>query len=554
MKYIFFLLALLIGGTVYAQPGYRIRADSTILERVGGNNELILKNSTKAVKGILTNIGSGHTQFLISRKSGDTLFVGKDTILGVGSGGGNVYKVGTPTANQLPIWTGDGTIKGIDTAGLFGGGGGGTQVGGLQFGFARNVSHGKFWYQDSSYTLCNWQAWVKATNPSADGYFISDGHGGMHNVLLGVITNTTHAQFTGNFYDGTGIISMAGVDNIPLNQWVHIQFIYDGTYIKCLLNGVTTFLQPFTGVRKTISGGSDGTLYIGGSDHSNFPGIVKQIKGLEGSTGGVGFQDYSVYKYLNQYYPDGSKASFLSDYSVKGTRLFTDQGAGFAARSHDGVFSNATQSPVWGQPEWVEGDVTQDTTAPALTSVPGGALVYDGFSRRNKLYMWFEAGGLDSTEGGSLGKLKWNTTSGLGNSAGTGVLYGRATMYAEQCNFAWVNTASQNADIRVTRPNQYFPTGLFTRYDGDNFYRIVASNTQIDFEFREAGVTTYPASFTGITGGWTVLRVVVSGTTMSVYCDATLVGTKTIVSNPAGVGHGLGSAGTASYYDNFTIY
>lgn len=38
---------------------------------------------------------------------------------------GDVYKVGTPTANQLAFWTGDGTIKGVDTAGLFGAGGGG---------------------------------------------------------------------------------------------------------------------------------------------------------------------------------------------------------------------------------------------------------------------------------------------------------------------------------------------------------------------------------------------------------------------------------------------
>lgn len=89
MKY-FVLILLLITGTAYGQTTYYIRADSTRLQKVGGNNELIVENSTKNVLGMLTNYGGGRTRFIRPRMNGDTLFIGMDTLL-VGSGGGSTY-------------------------------------------------------------------------------------------------------------------------------------------------------------------------------------------------------------------------------------------------------------------------------------------------------------------------------------------------------------------------------------------------------------------------------------------------------------------------------
>src|SRR5678809_142651 len=80
MKRILFFL-LLVSGACYGQTTYYIRADSTRLEKVGGNNELILLNSTRATKGVLTNYGNGRTRFIGSRISNDTLFVGLDTLI-----------------------------------------------------------------------------------------------------------------------------------------------------------------------------------------------------------------------------------------------------------------------------------------------------------------------------------------------------------------------------------------------------------------------------------------------------------------------------------------
>lgn len=79
------ILFLLLSSIAYGQSRYYIRADSVFIEKGGGNGELILLNGTKGVKGLLTNVGNGRTQFKASRLSGDTLFVGMDTLIGGGS-------------------------------------------------------------------------------------------------------------------------------------------------------------------------------------------------------------------------------------------------------------------------------------------------------------------------------------------------------------------------------------------------------------------------------------------------------------------------------------
>lgn len=64
MKYIFFIL-LLISSIGYGQTTYYIRADSTRLQKVGSNNELIIENGTRGnTGGVLTNIGNGRTSFV----------------------------------------------------------------------------------------------------------------------------------------------------------------------------------------------------------------------------------------------------------------------------------------------------------------------------------------------------------------------------------------------------------------------------------------------------------------------------------------------------------
>lgn len=95
MKYIL-VFVLLISGVAYGQTRYYIRADSTVLEKVGGSNELVIKNDTKDSLGALVNIGGGKTAFQRGRASGDTLFLGRDTIIGIGAGGSAFTPAITP--------------------------------------------------------------------------------------------------------------------------------------------------------------------------------------------------------------------------------------------------------------------------------------------------------------------------------------------------------------------------------------------------------------------------------------------------------------------------
>lgn len=81
------LILLLFSIPASAQYTYIISADSTKFRRVGGNNELIIENATRATTGVLVNYGNGRTRFSKPRIVGDTLFVGVDTILGVGAAG-----------------------------------------------------------------------------------------------------------------------------------------------------------------------------------------------------------------------------------------------------------------------------------------------------------------------------------------------------------------------------------------------------------------------------------------------------------------------------------
>lgn len=109
------LILLLFAVPCSAQYTYIISADSTKLRRVGGNNELILENGTRSVTGLLTNYGNGRTRFIKPRISGDTLFVGVDTILLGPSSSASQDTLTFIYAGQSNNWGATGPT-GLDTA------------------------------------------------------------------------------------------------------------------------------------------------------------------------------------------------------------------------------------------------------------------------------------------------------------------------------------------------------------------------------------------------------------------------------------------------------
>jgi hypothetical protein len=87
MKKILLFAVLLISAGAFGQSKGYLRYDTLVLQKVGGNSELVIMNGSRNTAGILTNVGGGRTQFVASRVSGDTLFVGRDTLTGIGGGG-----------------------------------------------------------------------------------------------------------------------------------------------------------------------------------------------------------------------------------------------------------------------------------------------------------------------------------------------------------------------------------------------------------------------------------------------------------------------------------
>lgn len=88
MYRLLFLLLFFLPIISAGQSVLPLRADTIRMEKLGGSAELHLRNATRDTLGVLTNIGNGRTRFMRSRVSGDTLFVGKDTLIGVGGGSG----------------------------------------------------------------------------------------------------------------------------------------------------------------------------------------------------------------------------------------------------------------------------------------------------------------------------------------------------------------------------------------------------------------------------------------------------------------------------------
>jgi hypothetical protein len=160
---------------------------------------------------------------------------------------------------------------------------------------------------------------------------------------------------------------------------------------------------------------------------------------------------------------------------------------------------------------------------PAPATVPALALAFDSFGRRNQTYAFQSAPTLGSTEGGSLGPLAWQTGTGV-----WGILQGAAVYLGSTASgVAWVNVGTANQDIRVTNRRGGFNNrgcGIaFRVQDATNFWYAFAygdpTNNIVFYGYQLAGVQTALGSFNpGIT--WDTLRVLVTGTTVTIYTDA----------------------------------
>lgn len=342
------------------------------------------------------------------------------------------------------------------------------------------------------------------------------------------------------------------------------------------INGIAVGTSSFTGTRQSKTTVSDGCgdLFVMGSNHDNLTGRLAQLRGFENFCP----HTYPRKAFVPEtnlgpqaYADDGTftDCNFLASYQLGGgiipdlAPIGYNGGSGTAKRHPGAIYSagpEATGSVTRGipnasasafpMPRWVYDDncpagapnrdaLTVPTLdVPSLSPCPVGAKLFDSFDRAQQNYAWRSSPTLGSTDSrASLGSLAWTThgitSSGLSSSV-WGIRYGMAIPLSGTLGTtAEVDTGSATQDIRVTRragSNGVNSTGICFRFqDRDNFWfaypisdgaaiRVGAYNAgTYDKPDNGDAVPAFNGYSTAAVPSWERLRVVASGTTITIY-------------------------------------
>lgn len=426
-----------------------------------------------------------------------------------------------------------------------------------------NVDHGPFWLKDELYTKFFWDAFVRPTEANKTGYLISAGYGSEHCLLLGFTSNATHAQVTGNIWNGSGATSFASAQIIPLGDWVHIGVAWDLTNIIVYINGVAEGYTAYSAANRSTSYDYDASLFIGGSDHSNYGMDLKWVRGFEGVVpfGTTNLDCFRPERYPKAYYYSAAvayKASFLADYT-RPCEIIPDLSAGFGSEGQHpgrrevganiGAFMTASAGinntyPDTDLPQWVTASVTGPTIG--TSTIPPTAVIYDDFNRDSSP-LWDNSISLGSTEGGTAGVKVWEGVN-------YGISYGRVFNYGSGYgDNALVDTGITNVDVRYTRSGDFW---AFLRFQDTSNY-VVAKLTGTNLQVLKVigGASTEIINVTVTNGGTiTDIKFTVVGTTLKAYYNGAEQATYT-GALPTGTKAGfvLGSQ-TLAKLDTFAVY
>lgn len=374
----------------------------------------------------------------------------------------------------------------------------------LEFdGQPKSVDYGNFWPEGMNLGHFFWEFWA-APGPNAGAtYMLSDGYGGAHALLFGVgsfnSSEPNRYELLGNLFDGVKFDNYFGSDQGPaVGEWAHFAVGWDGQNIITYYNGVPVGKTPFAGPRRTPGpGGGGGRLLIGGSDHSNFDGRIAQVRGYEDSNpreglpGGVesSFAPQTVF---------GLEGNLLSYYFRSGGVSVADLSRGYHGVSHGG-WVRGTLAGILGDcgscptpqyvidptaPNFAANTAPSPVGVPPPAAVPGGALVFDSFSRANSTYLFGSHGGLGATEGGSAGIQSWQTNQSPSSPQPFGILNSIAVLLANNATLTWIQTGSATGkvDVRVDRRRGRWGRGIqtglsFRVVDAANFFFAYTADT-----------------------------------------------------------------------------
>ncbi|HUS09930.1 MAG TPA: carboxypeptidase regulatory-like domain-containing protein [Pyrinomonadaceae bacterium] len=450
-----------------------------------------------------------------------------------------------------------------------------------------------FWLDGRDFGHFFWEFWAMPGENAGGTYMISDGYGGAHAILFGVANfgarEPNRYQLLGNIWNGSSLTYFSSDEGPAPNEWGHFAAGWDGVNIVTYFNGVPVGKTAWVGPRITPGGIQGcGRLLIGGSDHSNFIGRIAQVRGYEQNNpleaidkGAFGtFAPQTVFavdgNLLSYFFRPSQNIADLSRFGQNGI-----QHPSLLRSTRNGVLNPCSGCPL---PQFVVDPSAPDFShpnnpgtppAPVDTPppVPGSALIFDSFSRRNSTYALSGLGGLGSTEGGTAGTRTWKTNQAANQPQPFGILNGRAVLLANTTAVTWTNAPAGVADldISVDRHAGVWGTGQntglsFRVTDSSNYFFAYskdgadASRPQtLTVGYYAAGVRTDLTSGVSLPASWTTLRVVTSGAgTISVYADNTLLYSTTndSLANSTGAGLYNNAAGLAltNRWDNFRVF
>lgn len=464
----------------------------------------------------------------------------------------------------------------------------------LEFDSTKNhhVNTGVRWLPNTDYFSCFYEAWVWVQDSGNAAYVFSDGYGGAHNLLFGVSVSGGRVSLSGNFNNGTNANTYGSFRTFGVEEWHHIAVAYSETEnaVICYLDGVPSGIITYVGsARNTLSNAGTGICFVGGSDHLNFKGRIKAVRGFEFQTGEIPVpfaQSPVVGPAINKVFrPEkvfrGSLISqnkiveptLLLDFSTPTKGTIPDLGGknhgkrscNIGELTHDlgnfegrGVFNDSESNYAEENlPQWVRADFEQpEYSGTAPGTIPAGAILYDDFRRQDVTLAW---------------STSYNITPGAARTGQTPTLSVGDVGILNECLFdasgtlqsiTWECSAA-NQDVTLARPAVHAYSsaseifGLLARFtDANNYLWAYCASGNWNVVKRVAGTNTTIASGSlGALASYTTIRLVANGDNGFFYVNGTqLGGTLNIASTGSGTKAGINSYGSAlTRYDSILV-
>ena len=458
----------------------------------------------------------------------------------------------------------------------------------LEFdGTQMSVDYGVFWPHDTTVGNFFWEFWAMPGENTQGRYILSDGYGGAHTLLFGFNHGPRGYNLFGNIWNGTGTIYFGSDEGPSVGEWGHYAVGWDGKNIITYYNGVPVGKTPFGGPRVSLGTGHGSTmLLIGGSNHQNLIGRIAQVRGYEEnnpreSSPESSFAPQTVFSVEGQ----------LLSYYFRPAERVADLSNGYNGGPHSGwprgmkEFYFNYSCPGCPIPKFVI-----DPTAPDFSNqsnpgkvktlivlppppTPGGARIFDSFSRDNATYILAGKGGLGTTEAGTAGSKTWQSNLSAAQPQPFGILGGRAVLLGDDAALAWVSAGSNaNLNLSVERAVGAYGSGVntglsFRVVDKNNFFFAYttddkansAAPKRLPLGYYLSGTKTVIADDVAMPqGSWKTLRVVtMQAGSINVFADDALVHSTNSAVHGFATGAGLfnhgSGTGLSNRWDNFTI-